>query len=171
MMAGRGTYSVLALFLFFLAGSPARGQGGHELRCRGRGGAFTIDRVDAGTVSMRFTASPRAAGANGAGLDPGTCAFADRVIESAEPLQVRFSATGAQVTSIAQELDDPYAYWCFVVAPGPRSFFKAAEQRSCTCGETASTNTGARACGREFRRRARKAGCRSAEGTRSIRCK
>ena len=135
MFAGRSTYSVLAFFLLFLAVLPAQGQSGHELRCRGRGGAFTVERVDGNTSSMRFTAGARAAGADGAGLEPGTCSFVDRTIESAEPLQVRFSATGPQLSSLTQELDDPYAYWCFFVASGAKAYFKAGEQRSCTCGD------------------------------------
>ena len=151
MFAGRSTIWVLAFSLFLLTGRPAEGQSGKELRCRGRGGAFTVDRIDAGTVSMRFTASPRAAGADGAGLEPGTCSFVDRVIESAEPLQVRFAANSAQLTSLTQELDDPYAYWCFFVAERPKAFFMAAEQRSCICGEsvasTAPQNAGAKAGG------------------------
>lgn len=139
MIAGR-TISVLAFSLFLLTGSPAEGQSGKELRCRGRGGAFTVNRVDARTVSMRFTASPRAAGADGAALEPGTCSFVDRVIESAEPLQVRFSANRAQLTSLTQELDDPDSYWCFFVADRPKAFFRAVEQKVCTCDETAKSD-------------------------------
>ncbi|MEO8577685.1 MAG: hypothetical protein ABI556_13330, partial [Gemmatimonadales bacterium] len=126
--------SVLAMSLVFLLGPRAQGQGGHELRCRGRGGAFTVDRVDSKTSSMRFTAASHAAGSDGAGLEPGTCAFVDRIIEAVEPLQVRFSGTGPQLLSLTQDLDDPYAYWCFFVASGAKAFFKAGEQRSCTCG-------------------------------------
>src|SRR5688572_6068753 len=140
MIAGRITISVLAFSLVLFAARPAEGQGGKELRCRGRGGAYTVDRLQGGMVSMRFTASPRPAGADGAGLEPGTCAFVDRVIESAEPLQVRFSASSAQLKSLTQELDDPYANWCFVVADRPKAFFKAAEQKLCTCGETAKSD-------------------------------
>ena len=141
MIAHPGRWSAPALALFLmLTSDSAQGQAGKELRCRGRGGAFVIDRVDGSTASVRFTPSARPAGTDGAGLEPGTCAFIDRTVESAEPLQVHFSASKAQLASVTDELNDPYAYWCFVVASGAKAFFKAGEQRSCKCGETAASN-------------------------------
>ena len=137
--AGRCSAVVLALFLM-LAARPAQGQAGKELRCRGRGGAFVIDRVDKGTVAMRFTAGIKSAGADGSGLAPGTCSFVDRVLDDAEPLRVHFSANAADLKSLTKELDDPYSYWCFTVAGGTNAFFKVTEQRSCTCGDASAAD-------------------------------
>ena len=147
MIAHGRTCSVLAVSLVFLLGASAQGQGGHELRCRGRGGAFAIDKIDSNTASLRFTAGTRAAGAAGAGLDPGTCSFVDRAVETVEPLQIHFSANGAQLASVTRELNDPYTYWCFFVASGAKAFFMAAEQRACTCGENPVSDEKSRAAG------------------------
>ena len=49
-------------------------------------------------VAMSFKASPRAAGADGSGLEPGTCAWIDRPLNNAEPRLLWF---------VAQEYPDP----------------------------------------------------------------
>jgi hypothetical protein len=81
----------------------------YELRCRGVYAGptpLTFDnqtgRQGDGTlvVAMRFRASPRAAGADGSGLEPGTCAWIDRPLNSAEPRLLWF---------VAQEYPNPNA--------------------------------------------------------------
>src|SRR5258708_26595094 len=105
--------TIVCLSLLSLLGARAQAQGTYEIRCRGRGGAFAIEPIDANTFSFRFTASSRGAGADNAGLDPGTCSWVDRAINSAEPLRIRFSADAARAAFVGQRLDDPGSYCSF----------------------------------------------------------
>ncbi len=114
-------------------------QGAHyELRCRGGNrDAFQIEELTAGTrrepdkevlvvlMSLRFTASVAAAGADGAGLGPGTCSWIDRPLNEQEPRVIRFEAPGMRMTDPPhpiraapgsfpdKELGDPTRYWSF----------------------------------------------------------
>ena len=101
---------ILACSVFVLLLPTAIGaQQTYELRCRGvyaGPNPLAFDRETGrfadGTlvVAMSFKASPRAAGADGSGLEPGTCAWIDRPLNNAEPRLLWF---------VAQEYPDPDA--------------------------------------------------------------
>jgi hypothetical protein len=74
-----------------------------EIRCRGfskpGGGNFVFFTINSRpsstgetlvTYEIAFSPSWRAAGARGEGLDPGTCAYADRPIAASGPYRIRF---------------------------------------------------------------------------------
>jgi hypothetical protein len=89
------------------------------LNCRGGAGLVfdTLGPVaDSATpvlVSLRFTASPRAAGWKGEGLEPSTCAWVDRPLNGAEPLRVRVKL-GAGDSTPRLTLRDTVLYWSFL---------------------------------------------------------
>jgi hypothetical protein len=89
------------------------------LHCRG-GDRLVFDTLgpiaDTGTtarVSLRFTAGPRAAGQNGEGLEPSTCAWVDRPLNGAEPLRVRVTLASGDSTP-RLTLRDTSLYWSFL---------------------------------------------------------
>lgn len=123
--------AILSLLLVSGAGPKVQAQG-YELRCRGKSGAFAIDELYPNAFSLRFTASSRAAGAGNEGLDPGTCAWIDRQVNSAEPLQIHFRAQPFQTTLIGEQLKDPNNYWSFVVINTNRGYFEANSQNPIT---------------------------------------
>lgn len=137
-------WAIAILSLASLVGIQARAQETYELRCRGRGGAFAIDPIDANTVSLRFTASPRAAGATNAGLDPGTCSWVDRAINSAEPLQIHFAADSSRAAFVAQRLNDPGNYWAFFVFNTNQGYFEAKSHNALTTGPSTGESTSRR---------------------------
>jgi hypothetical protein len=89
------------------------------LNCRG-GERLAFDTLgsvaDTATsvhLSLRFIASRQAAGWNGEGLEPSTCAWVDRPLNSAEPRQVRFApAVGDSTPQLT--LRDTRFYWSFL---------------------------------------------------------
>ena len=89
------------------------------LNCRG-GERLVFDTLgpvaDTATrvrVSLRFTASPRAAGWKGEGLEPSTCAWVDRPLNGAEPLRVRVTV-GADDSTPRLTPRDTNLYWSFL---------------------------------------------------------
>ena len=100
-----------------------------ELRCRGNDNAlvdiFVIDKLDADTLSLNFNASPRAAGPDSQGLDPGTCSWIDRTVKEDEWRQIHFRVTGTQAESIPAHLKNPKNYWSFFVISSDRGYFDA----------------------------------------------
>lgn len=103
--------------------SPQDGAGNRRrefpLNCRG-GERLVFDTVgplaDTATwvqLSLRFTASPRAAGWKGEGLKPSTCAWVDRPLTGAEPQRVRVTlGTGDSTPRLT--LRDTNLYWSFL---------------------------------------------------------
>lgn len=90
----------------------------YPLNCRGGGGlAFdTIGPPDAGgavALSLAFAASPVATGAEGQGLQPGTCAWVDRPLNDAEPRRVWFT-TGIGDSILQLTVRDSGQYWGFL---------------------------------------------------------
>lgn len=79
--------------------APYPAQTAYQMLCRGIGGGMgfrngesvrTSTGEDIVTVELTFKKGPAAAGAQGAGLGPGQCAWIDRAINQAEPFKLRF---------------------------------------------------------------------------------
>lgn len=138
----------LAAPLLLLASAPASGrQQTYELRCRGKYGSdltFHEAMLTSPVVELRFRASPRAAGADASGLEPGTCSWIDRPLGDAEPRKVWFSApalpysdTGDPTLAERQPsrgtiplyLYDESRYWSFWVYNTGRGHLQATEHR------------------------------------------
>ena len=88
------------------------------LNCRGGAGlVFEIvgPPADTGTrrLSLTFAASPAAAGPEGQGLQPGTCAWVDRPVNDGEPRQVRQTIRIADST-LRHMVRDSGVYWSFL---------------------------------------------------------
>jgi len=100
-----------------------------EIRCRGGEDAlvklFVIDRLDANSLSLNFNASQKPAGADGAGLEPGTCSWIDRAVKDEEWRQIHFVVEGEQAQSIPAYLKSRDNYWSFFVVNTNRGFFEA----------------------------------------------
>jgi hypothetical protein len=120
---------LLGAFAILAVSSPASAQEGTELRCRGGEDAlvklFVIDRLDANTLSLNFNASQTPAGADGSGLEPGTCSWPDRTLKDDESRQIHFRVTEAQADSIPSYLRNPANYWSFFVVNTDKGFFDA----------------------------------------------
>jgi hypothetical protein len=90
------SHSTAVVLMLMLAAGRAGAQTAYEMRCRGGSGGDAFDwqhpDLSSRTVVLRFRPSPSAAGANGAGLLPGTCSWIDRPLNSAEPHEIRFTA-------------------------------------------------------------------------------
>jgi hypothetical protein len=113
-----------------LAGSfSASAQEVSELRCRGNDNPlvdiFVIDKLDSDTLSLNFNSSPRAAGPDSKGLNPGTCSWIDRTLKEDEWRQIHFMVTAAQAESIPVHLKNPKNYWSFFVITSDRGYFEA----------------------------------------------
>ena len=115
------------------------------LNCRGGGGLVfdtlgpVADTPTPVLVSVRFTASPRAAGWKGEGLEPGTCAWVDRPLTGAEPLRVRVKL-GAGDSTPRRTLRDTALYWSFVASNTDSGYLHGAGYRYWSAGDTAATN-------------------------------
>jgi hypothetical protein len=114
------------------------------LNCRGGAGlvfdtlgplADTATRV---SVSLRFTASPRAAGWKGEGLEPSTCAWVDRPLNGAEPLRVRVKL-GAGDSAPRLTLRDTALYWSFLAYNTDSGYLQGVGYRHWNAGDTAAT--------------------------------
>jgi hypothetical protein len=113
-----------------------------RLRCRGGGGASFSQGIRKGAnlfaMTFKYQVAATAAGPVGKGLDPGTCAWADRTDAPAEPGRIEFttarnaqreqeksgapvdnSATAAErypdVRTIPAYMTDPAHFWTFTV--------------------------------------------------------
>src|SRR5262245_53702518 len=91
----------------------------YPLNCRG-GERLVFDTIrppsqsGAGMkLSLTFIASPSAAGADGQGLEPSTCAWVDRPVNGDEPRQVRFSPAIGDSTP-QRTVRDSTVYWSFL---------------------------------------------------------
>jgi hypothetical protein len=114
-----------------------------RLRCRGGGGASFAQGARKGpnlfAMTLSYRAASTAAGPIGKGLEPGTCAWADRTDAIAEPGRIEFttarnaqreqersgvpvdsSATAAErwpdLRTIPAYMTDPAHYWTFTVS-------------------------------------------------------
>lgn len=99
--------------------STARSRRPYPLNCRG-GERLVFDTISppshsgAGMkLSLTFIASSSAAGAEGQGLEPSTCAWVDRPVNGDEPRQVRFSPSIADSTP-QRTVHDSGVYWSFL---------------------------------------------------------
>jgi hypothetical protein len=105
----------------FQSGSAEAGDRRREfpLNCRGGGGlAFdtlgpVTDTAARVLLSLRFTASSRAAGWKGEGLAPSTCAWVDRPVGGTEPLRIHVRL-GAGDSTPQLTLRDTSLYWSFL---------------------------------------------------------
>jgi hypothetical protein len=117
--------------------APPRQEGVYALLCRGplafatrkrRGESIDFDDVwpwvspqrstsnpDDTEVAIRFRKNPDAAGAQGAGLSPGSCAWVDRPLNEAEPSVLAFTVTETRWAVIAPVYD---AMTACAAAPG-----------------------------------------------------
>lgn len=91
----------------------------YPLNCRG-GVPLAFDTLsspsDTGTVvglAVTFLANPVAAGAEGQGLQPGTCAWVDRPVSDAEPRRL-FVAIHYMDSTPARTVGDTAMYWSFL---------------------------------------------------------
>ena len=90
----------------------------YPLSCRG-GEEVMFDTLsvsstpDVVTLSLGFIASPSAAGHEGQGLPPSTCAWVDRPLNDAEPRQVRVTLSASDSTPRAS-VRDTGVYWSFL---------------------------------------------------------
>ena len=89
------------------------------LNCRG-GAGLVLETVgppaDSGTnarLALTFAANAAAAGPEGEGLKPGTCAWVDRPVTDEEPRQVRVSIGSADST-LRRTITDSGVYWSFL---------------------------------------------------------
>jgi len=101
-----------------------------ELRCRGESPqGFSIQQADslAGPGSplvLYFIAAPGAAGRDGSGLTPGTCAFVDRGIELEDPAAIAFTSPQS-LRAVAEYLSHDDHYWRFSVSKTSYGYFEA----------------------------------------------
>lgn len=79
------------LLLCFLMVSTAFAQNDNTFRliCRGGYNYSQADHID-GFPSINFTKAPKAAGEDGASLQPGQCAWVDRPVSATEPSKISF---------------------------------------------------------------------------------
>jgi hypothetical protein len=91
----------------------------YPLNCRG-GGGLALETLgppaDTGRtvrLSLTFAASPVAAGPEGIGLQPGTCAWVDRPVNDQEPRQVRVTI-GSPDSTVRRMVRDSGVYWSFL---------------------------------------------------------
>ncbi len=106
----------------------------YPLNCRG-GELLVFDTIgsptDTGTalrLSLTFNASPTAAGPEGQGLQPSTCAWVDRPVNAEEPRQVRVTVHISDSTPGAT-VRDTGVYWSFLAHNGDSGYFTAAGYR------------------------------------------
>lgn len=108
------------------AGAQANA-GIYELRCRGGENLFVLDgpaATGSDTLHLNFGWSMKAAGTDGAGLDPGTCSWIDRSFRDGEPSQIHFTTSGP-VQQVVDHLNDPSNYWSFWVYNTNRGYMEA----------------------------------------------
>ncbi|MBV9773039.1 MAG: hypothetical protein JO040_03780 [Gemmatimonadetes bacterium] len=138
----------IVLPLLSLVPAAANSQQSYELRCRGNYGSdfnFHPAGLTLTEEVVAFRASPKAAGADGSGLAPGTCSWIDRPLNQAEPREIWFNApavpfadsgdptraeTAPSKSNIALYLYDESRYWSFFVYNTNRGHFKATSYRA-----------------------------------------
>jgi len=99
--------------------SVARLKHPYPLNCRG-GERLVLDTIGHPSgigarlkLSLAFIASRRAAGVEGEGLEPSTCAWFDRPVNGDEPRRVRFSPVIGDTTP-QRTVRDSSMYWSFL---------------------------------------------------------
>jgi hypothetical protein len=123
----------------------------YEIRCRGGfREAFRIEQLGTETrrgpngdvlavrLSLRFATNRSAAGVDGSGLAPGTCAWLDRPLNASEPPDIRFDTAGVRAPDPphavvpapgtvpdAEYMSDPTHYWSFQVFNFNAGFLQA----------------------------------------------
>jgi hypothetical protein len=110
---------------------PPLPQGAFPLNCRG-GAGLVLETfgppADSGTrarLSLTFAANSRAAGPEGEGLKPGTCAWVDRPVNDEEPRQVRVTIGSADST-LRRTITDSGVYWSFLAHNSDSGHFTGA---------------------------------------------
>lgn len=129
--------TVICALTFLLAAASAEAQ--NEVRCRGGKGAFVFGHVNQNTLSLSFVASSRAAGATGKDLEPGTCAWTDRVLNDGESRQIQFAVAASDGISIPKYLDDPTHYWTFLVTGTNKDHFESKGSSGLTNAEAVAS--------------------------------
>lgn len=141
--------------------APDPAQATYQLLCRGIGGGMNFRHggsvrsptgEDIVTLELTFKKSAKAAGPQGAGLDPGQCSWVDRPINQSEPFKLRFetranaqlrqslsggsvdrSSTAAErypdATSIPAYMKGPGHYYSFRVYNSNEGYFIATGSR------------------------------------------
>jgi hypothetical protein len=105
----------------------------YPLNCRG-GARLVMDTIghwrpgDRLKLSLTFIASPSAAGAEGEGLEPSTCARIDRPVGRDEPRQVRFSPSIGDSTP-QRTVRDSTVYWSFLAYNSDSGHFTGVAHR------------------------------------------
>jgi hypothetical protein len=127
---------------------------GYEIRCRGGEAGLHLRQLAGGPrtdaagqawvalMSLEFRASPLAAGPDGAGLIPGTCAWIDRPLNEDEPRSIRFEAPATHTPSArhgtvptpglspdVNHLKDLAEYWSFFAFNTNQGFLQATSHR------------------------------------------
>ncbi len=125
----------------------------YPLTCRG-GGKLLFDTIGppsgAGTallLSLAFTASPTAAGPEGQGLQPSTCAWVDRPVNDREPRQVRVSVHITDSTPRVT-VHDTGVYWSFLAHNSDSGHFTALGYRHWQASSPPSGHASATSVGR-----------------------
>jgi hypothetical protein len=83
------------------------------------------DAVTMARLSLTFAANAAAAGPQGKGLKPGTCAWVDRPVKDDEPRQVRVSIGSADST-LRRTITDSGVYWSFLAQNNDSGHFTGA---------------------------------------------
>lgn len=106
----------------------------YPLNCRG-GGQLVFDTLgspsDTGTalrLSLTFTANPTAAGPEGQGLHPSTCAWVDRPVNAEEPRQLRVTI-GISDSAPRATVRDTGMYWGFLAHNSDSGYITAVGYR------------------------------------------
>ena len=96
--------------------------------CRGAASAFQIDELekvgDKVKLAINFSPSSNAPIGTIRKLDPGTCAYSDRIINGSEPKQIQVSVTSAVAQNLRTKLNTPDRWWQFNVTK-KRGYFDA----------------------------------------------
>jgi hypothetical protein len=104
----------------------------YPLNCRGQLIFDTIGpHADTGTVlklSLTFTANPIAAGPEGQGLQPSTCAWVDRPVNAEEPRQLRMTI-GISDSAPQATVRDTGMYWGFLAHNSDSGYITAVGYR------------------------------------------
>ena len=101
------------------------------LNCRGGAGLVLetfgppADSATRARLSLTFAANSGAAGPEGEGLKPGTCAWVDRPVNDEEPRQVRVTIGSADST-LRRTITDSGVYWSFLAHNSDSGHFTGA---------------------------------------------
>ena len=103
------------------------------LNCRGGAGlVFDTLLVESDSNRVRlmltFAANPAAAGAEGQGLQPGSCAWVDRPLSDAEPRRIQFNIAATD-SAPAETVRDSGMYWGFLAYNSDSGYITGAGYR------------------------------------------